>query len=186
MKKLIIVYAGIVVLIVLFVILPLLAHEFGFMNLRGPSWIILGATAIGILINTLTGFLATGNVEVHRMGLNFCGIALGASLSNGAIQLTQDENTLPGLSAFPNWFNFAWATENDINQTLSFLGAWFVLSIMFGLLCASHTKTILEPGEGKILWIIRIKTLLPVLEALSFLYGTMLVGLYVIVLVMKG
>jgi hypothetical protein len=185
MKKLFNLYTVIGILVVLFIGLPLLAHRFEFLNLRGTSWIILGAAVIGILINTLTGYIASGNVEVHRMGLNFCGISLGASLSNGAIQLTQNENTLPGLSAFPNWFNFAWATENDVNQTLLFLGTWFVLSIVFGLICAAHTKTILEPGEGTILRI-RINTLLPVIEALSLLYGTMLVGLYVVALVMKG
>jgi hypothetical protein len=118
MNRLLRLYIIIGILAVLFIGLPMLAHRFDFLTFRGTTLIILGASVLGILLNTLHGFIASGDVEYHRMGSNFCGIALGASLSNAAIQLTQAKNTLPGLSELPIWLNFGWLTNNSVGQTL--------------------------------------------------------------------
>lgn len=175
---------------VAYLVLPVVVGWYGLLSFRETAWIVLGASFIGLVINTLFGYVASRDVEYHRMGLSFCGIALGAALSNGAIQLTQDENTLPGLRAFPDLLSFGWVTHNGVSQTLFFLGTWFVLSIVFGLFCAilseAITKAISEPSEEKILGYLPVKMFVPPLQALTYLMGALLLQLYVIALVVKG
>jgi hypothetical protein len=112
---------------------PLFASRVGVLELREYSVLFLLAAAIGILLNTFYGFIASGKIEYHQMGYGFCITTLGAALSNWAAQLATDDDLLPGvnvLAAENDVWTFSWPgapSEDIVVQRLFSLGFCFSL-----------------------------------------------------------
>ena len=143
------------------------------------AWFVLGAAAVGLVLQTVMDDLISGESSYHRHGYDFCTITLGASLSSLAAQLITTQTLFPGLdrtSLMTLVQSIRQTTESrspDQTDYVLVLASIFAMSCVTSVLTAYISKAVDDKAT-------KFKSGLSII---SFGIGLALFGWYILMLV---
>jgi hypothetical protein len=145
-------------------------------ELDGRSIMVLIVAAIVVGCKTIFGDIASGGVEYHKQGYDFCVMTLGASMTSLSYKMAGGEDHLsyqylPWLESLVGRLNNSEETRGDFIVLVSIC----LFSLFLTLLTARISKAVRE-NETK---------LSNTLQLLNFILGSGLLGFYILLLLTK-
>jgi hypothetical protein len=166
--------------LLLLFLMPLALVRIGWVGPLLPrAWFVLGAAAVGLMLQTVMDDFISGESSYHRHGYDFCTITLGASLSSLAAQLITDQDLFPGLARtkFMTMVQSLRQTNRSgVPEKTDFvivLASIFAMSCATSILTAYISKAVEDPAT-------KFKNGLSII---SFGIGLALFGWYILMLI---
>lgn len=140
------------------------------------SWIILLITGITISIKTILGDIISGEFLYHKHGYDFCVVSLGTSMSMLSLQVLTAKNLLPGLENAHFRSFLSQHITSSSNITIVYLSFLLIISSIATLITARISSSINNESP-------KFPNLLSII---NFIIGSVIIGMYLLLIISKG